>query len=281
MQKNFKTKIFLDSGDPEETKRALDLIGFLDGQTTNPSLVAKKIGTGKTCSKPELLLEYRKIVEEIYQVIPNGSISVEVYADLNTSSDEMISQAREMYKWIPNAHIKLPTNFEGLKALQVLSGEGMRINMTLVFTQEQAAAVYAASLGADNIYVSPFLGRVQDQGDDDLVLIDNIQKMYSKGDNHVQILAASIRDTAHLTYVINKNIDIVTVPLDVLENWVKEGSPIENIEPHANTNYKHLEYLNLNLKADWKTFNIESELTRNGIIKFSDDWNKVADCTTL
>src|SRR6185369_13659357 len=103
---NLHTKIFLDSGDPAETKEALALLGFLDGQTTNPSLIAKNPATvGKKFSKTEIFDFYKTVVGEISALIPNGSVSIEVYADANTSSDEMLAQAREFFTWIPNAHI--------------------------------------------------------------------------------------------------------------------------------------------------------------------------------
>src|SRR3990167_3042266 len=101
-----QTKIFLDSGDPAETREAIKLLGFLDGQTTNPSLIAKNPQTtGKKFSKQEILDFYKKVVQEISGLIPDGSVSIEVYADGQTSSDEMLSQGREFFQWIPNAHI--------------------------------------------------------------------------------------------------------------------------------------------------------------------------------
>ncbi|MBI4130560.1 transaldolase, partial [Candidatus Roizmanbacteria bacterium] len=168
---NLTTKIFLDSGDPEDTKKMIGILGFLDGQTTNPSLVAKKLADqglgngerGKKLSEKELLNEYKKIVQEISSIIPQGSVSIEVYADKTTTAEQMLVQGKEMFSWIPNAHIKFPTTAEGLKAAERAVIEGMRVNMTLVFTQSQAAAVYAATkhagkeslTGHKNIFVSP------------------------------------------------------------------------------------------------------------------------------
>src|SRR3989344_3766988 len=103
--KNLKTKLFLDSGDPDETKKMLDVMGFLDGQTTNPSLVAKKITGGVELkeamdihfSSDELLAEYKKFVTAISKLIPQGSVSIEVYADEHTTADAMLAQGREMF----------------------------------------------------------------------------------------------------------------------------------------------------------------------------------------
>ena len=138
---NLKTKIFLDGGDPAETQEIIALLGFLDGQTTNPSLVAKnpqaqeRISRGDKFSSQELLDFYKIVVSDTSALIPNGSISIEVYADMETRADAMLVQARQMNTWIPNAHIKFPTTLEGLEAAAQAVREGMRVNMTLCFTQ--------------------------------------------------------------------------------------------------------------------------------------------------
>src|SRR3989344_4842731 len=102
-------------------------------------------------------------------------------------------QGKEMFSWIPNAHVKYPTTKAGLEAAHRSIQEGMRVNMTLVFTQEQAAAVYAATKGAKrgDVFVSPFIGRLDDRGENGMDLIKNIIKMYRGGDGHVLILGAS------------------------------------------------------------------------------------------
>ena len=192
---NLQTKIFLDSGDPAETREVLSILGFLDGQTTNPSLIAKNPATaGKKFTKKELLDFYRGVVGEVSSLIPQGSVSIEVYADSSTSAEDMFAQGREFYKWIPNpstsrsdghrlrygasAHIKYPTTTEGLKAAEASVKEGMNVNMTLVFSQQQAAAVYAATRGASRgqVFVSPFVGRLDDIGEKGVDLISNILK---------------------------------------------------------------------------------------------------------
>jgi transaldolase len=168
--KNLKTKIFLDSGNPSDTKAALKLLGFLDGQTTNPSLIAKspkaveKIEKGEKFSAEGIYDFYKKTAEEISNQIPNGSVSIEVYADSNTKAEEMLEAGKKLFAWIPNAHIKLPITKEGLKAARKMINMGIRVNMTLCFTQEQAAAVYDATRGATKgqVFISPFVGRLYD-----------------------------------------------------------------------------------------------------------------------
>ena len=168
---NLKTRIFLDGGNPEDTKAVLKQIGFLDGQTTNPTLIAKnpearkRLEQGDKFSKDEIFTFYHGVVNTISGLMPQGSISIEVYADAATPAGEMLKQGKEMFTWIPNAHIKFPTSREGLKAAQQAVKAGLRVNMTLVFTQEQAAAVYAATQGREKgqVFLSPFIGRLDDQ----------------------------------------------------------------------------------------------------------------------
>src|SRR3989338_368897 len=133
------TRIFLDGGDPKETREILELLGFLDGQTTNPTLISRnaevkaRLSKNKKFSVQEIYEFYREVVKELAALIPEGSISIEVYADKNTSAKEMLAQGRQMYHWIPNAHIKFPTTAEGLQAAKHAVEEGMRVNMTLCF----------------------------------------------------------------------------------------------------------------------------------------------------
>ena len=241
-------KIFLDSGDVEETKQAIALLGFLDGQTTNPTLIAKNPATaGKKFTKEEIFSFYRSIVEQISALIPNGSVSIEVYADKSTTADEMFKQGKEMFSWIPNAHIKYSITKAGLEAAQKSIAEGMKVNMTLCFTQEQAAAVYAATLGATkgDVFVSPFVGRLDDRGENGMDLVRNILEMYKQGDGHVQVLTASVRNLNHFLQAKSLGSDIITAPLKVLRQWAEQD------------------------------FDINHELTDVGIERFSADWNNL------
>ena len=265
----------MDSGDPAETKETMAFLGFLDGQTTNPSLIAKNPETaGKKFTREELLGFYRGVVEEVSRVIPEGSVSIEVYADKHTSAEEMLRQGREMFAWIPNAHIKYPTTREGLKATQQSVKEGMRVNMTLVFSQQQAAAVYAATRGAKrgNVFLSPFIGRLDDRGENGMDLIENILKMYQKGDGHVEVLTASVRNLHHLLAAVQLGSDILTSPLKVLREWAQAGLPAREdfYKPEALT---PILYEELNLEQDWTAFDISHELTDVGVERFSADWN--------
>lgn len=268
----------MDSGDPNETRELMKLLGFLDGQTTNPSLVSKNPTANKKFTLQDLRGFYREIVREVAFLISDGSVSVEVYADKNTTTEEMLEQGREMFSWIPNAHIKYPTTFKGLRAAYQSIKEGMRVNMTLCFSQEQAAAVYAATKGAKkgDVFVSPFIGRLDDRGENGMNLIENIIRMYAKGDKHVEVLTASMRNINHLLYAIHLGSDIVTAPFKILKIWAEKGMPMpEENFMYNSGNLKPIPYQELDLNKDWSAFDISHELTDVGIERFASDWNSL------
>jgi len=184
-----RTKLLVDGGDPDETVHVKELIGFVDGQTTNPSLIAKNpevqqlLQSGQRLSTEEQQEEYKKIVQKISPIVGDAGVSIEVFADLNTTAEQMLAQGQEMFAWIPNAYIKYPCTHEGLRAAHVSVEKGIRVNMTLCFSQDQAAAVYSATRGTkDPVYVSPFIGRLDDQGQNGMDVVKNILKMYRAGD---------------------------------------------------------------------------------------------------
>jgi len=280
-----KTKILVDGGDPNETLRIKSLLGFVDGQTTNPSLVAKNpeiqqlVASGHTLSSEEEKTEYRKIVQTISPIVGDAGVSIEVFADLDTTAEDMLAQGQEMFTWIPNAYIKYPSTREGLRAAQLSVQKDMRVNMTLCFSQEQAAAVYAATRGSKQpVYVSPFVGRLDDQGEDGMDLIKNIKIMYEHGDGHVHVLAASIRGINHLLYSFALNAELATVPGKVLDEWAAKDFPA----PDQNFTYrgvdangkplKAIPYKELDLNLPWQSFDIAHELTNKGIQKFVADY---------
>lgn len=270
------SKIFLDSGDPQETEKALKLLGFLDGQTTNPSLIAKNPEAAKRKFKrEEILAFYKDVVKKISAMIPKGSVSIEVYADKTTKTDEMLRQGREFFTWIPNAHIKYPTTTEGLKAAEQSVKEGLRVNMTLVFSQAQAAAVYAATRGAKRgqVFVSPFIGRLDDIGINGMDLIANILKIYESGDGHVEVLTASVRSLDHVLAALQLKSNIITCPFKILEQWAQAGKPEPAIHFQYKPNLKPIPYQKLDINAPWQSFDLHHDLTDKGIDRFSADWN--------
>ena len=274
-----KTKILVDGGDPEETRRVKDLLGFVDGQTTNPSLIAKNphirqlIASGHKLSKSEEMADYQGIVQAISPLVGSAGVSIEVFADQSTTAQEMLDQAREMYAWIPNAYIKYPCTAEGLRAAQLSVKESIRVNMTLCFSQQQAAAVYAATKGTKApAYVSPFVGRVDDIGLNGMDLVKNVKQMFSSGDGHVFVLAASIRSLEHLLYCFTLQTELVTVPAKILEAWAANGFPMPGRDFQYKSPGKAIAYEALDLNQPWEKFDIAHELTRKGIEKFVADY---------
>jgi transaldolase len=279
-----KSRIFLDGGNPEETREILDRLGFLDGQTTNPTLISKNpearrhLEQGGKFSEKEILDFYRQVVGELSSLIPQGSISIEVYADPSTKAEKMLAQGREMFSWIPNAHVKFPSSREGLSAAEQAVQKGLRVNLTLCFSQEQAAAVYAATRGAKKgqVFVSPFIGRLDDRGENGMDLIAHILRMYGKGDGHVEVLTASVRTMDHLLYALKLGSDIITAPAAILKQWGGKGLPLPGVEyDYDSRGLKTMPYRELDLTKKWQEFDLSHELTIKGMDGFSKDWNSL------
>jgi len=280
-----KTKVLVDGGDPQETVRVKGLIGFVDGQTTNPTLIARNpevrqlISSGHKFSTKEELDEYKKIVQAISPLVGDAGVSIEVFADFETTGEQMLAQGRDMFSWIPNAYVKYPCTHEGLRAAQMSVREGIRVNMTLCFSQEQAAAVFAATKGSNEpVYVSPFLGRLDDRGENGMDLVRNIKKMYEAGDGHVHVLAASVRTLNHLLGAFALQAELATAPSKVWEEWAAASFPL----PEKDFVYKGVDklgnqlrpipYKSVDLNLPWESFDIHHELTTKGIQQFVSDY---------
>ena len=279
------TKVLVDGGDSQETVRVRNVIGYVDGQTTNPTLIAKNpevkkaVSSGRKFSSKEELDEYKKIVQRISPLVGDAGVSIEVFADFDTKAEQMLAQGEEMFSWISNAYIKYPCTHEGLRAAQMSVMRGIRVNMTLCFSQEQAAAVYAATKGSKApVYVSPFLGRLDDRGDNGMDLVRNIKKMYQVGDGHVHVLAASIRHRKHLLGSLAAEVELVTAPAKVWEEWAAASFPVPEKgfvyqgTDKAGKELKPIPYKQLDLKQPWESFDIRHELTAKGIRQFVADY---------
>ncbi|MCU9613321.1 fructose-6-phosphate aldolase [Caldibacillus lycopersici] len=189
-------KFFIDTANIEEIKEVY-AIGVLAGVTTNPSLVAKEKG-----------VTFEERLKEITSIV-SGSVSAEV---ISLDAKGMIAEGRELAKIAPNITIKVPMTVEGLKAVSVFSKEGIKTNVTLIFSANQA--LLAARAGAS--YVSPFLGRLDDIGQNGLDLISDIAEMFSIHDIPTEIIAASIRHPQHVTEAALRGAHIATIPYKVL-----------------------------------------------------------------
>lgn len=287
-------KIFLDSSDPAETIKAKSLLGRIDGQTTNPSLVAKNpevqkyIASGKKLTEKDLLARYKAIIGEIEKEIA-GPISVEVYADWSTDAATILKQANDMFTWGKNIYVKFPTIPAGLKAAHEFTKNGGRANMTLVFDQMQSAAVYAATLPGKTQpsvahFISPFIGRWDDRGFNGLDIVKNIIKMYKKFDkqrnakkSHVEVLAASIRTLDHFYASIFLGADILTIPVKTILQWIDQEKWMPDEKYRIQTaGLKSILYQDIPLKENFEEYTIdksEGGLLDEGLKKFAKDWN--------
>ena len=213
-------KFFIDTANVDDIRKANDM-GVICGVTTNPSLIAKE---GR---------DFTEVIKEITSIV-DGPISGEVKAT-TVDAEGMIKEGREIAAIHPNMIVKIPMTVEGLKAVKVLSKEGIKTNVTLIFSANQA--LLAARAGAT--YVSPFLGRLDDISSPGIELIENIGQIFGNYDISTEIIAASIRNTVHVTECALAGADIATVPYAVIEQMTKHP------------------------------------LTDQGIVKFQEDYRKV------
>jgi transaldolase len=278
------TKIFLDSGNPEETKKALALLDHLDGQTTNPSLVIKNpeiqahLASGGKFTRQEIMQKYKQIVQEISKLIPDGSVSIEVFATEKSTTADLLAQAREMNTWIPNAHIKFPITKNALQACHEFVKEGGRVNMTLCFSLAQAAGIYSATQGAfkGQVFYSSFVGRVFDAGFDGIEQLKQVQQLYLKGDGHVEILACSFRSYEQFLASLQVGVDICTVPFNLLEKWAENNKQIpDETWTFDNKDAEKPHFIDYSLSGDYKSFYLPHKQTTQGIAKFVTDWESV------
>ncbi|NMM61630.1 fructose-6-phosphate aldolase [Clostridium sp. P21] len=202
-------KIFIDTANVEEIKRVAKW-GILDGVTTNPSLIAKE---GR---------DLKEVIEEICSIV-DGPISAEV---ISLEADKMVQEGRELSKLHKNIVIKIPMCEEGLKAASVLSKEGIRTNVTLIFSAQQA--LLAAKAGAS--FVSPFMGRLDDIGNAGITVIQDIAEIFDFYGIETEIIAASIRTPMHVLDCAKAGADISTIPYKVLMQMLKHPLTDAGIE---------------------------------------------------
>lgn len=195
-------KFFIDTANVEDIRKANDM-GVICGVTTNPSLIAKE---GR---------DFNQVIAEIASIV-DGPISGEVKAT-TVDAEGMIKEGREIAAIHPNMVVKIPMTVEGLKACKVLSAEGIKCNVTLIFSANQA--LLAARAGA--AYVSPFLGRLDDISMPGIDLIRTIADIFSQYDLPTEIIAASVRNPIHVTDCALAGADIATVPYSVIEQMTK------------------------------------------------------------
>ena len=222
-------KFFLDTANLTEIREAASW-GVLDGITTNPSLVSKE---GQ---------DFKELIREICHIV-DGPVSAEV---VSITKDEMLKEAHSLVKIHRNVVVKIPLIVEGLKAVKALSSEGIKVNVTLCFSANQA--LLAAKAGAT--YISPFIGRLDDISHDGMSLIRDIRLIYNNYGFKTQILTASIRHPLHVQEAAKAGSDVATMPFKVLEQIVK----------HPLTDIGLKRFL-----ADWDKFVKEGALKTHGV----------------
>lgn len=204
-------KFFIDTAKVEDIKEASDM-GVICGVTTNPSLIAKE---GRV---------FEEVIREITTIV-DGPISGEVKAT-TTDVEGMIAEGKNIAAIHPNMVVKIPMTAEGLKACKALAAEGIKVNMTLIFTANQA--LLAARAGA--AYVSPFLGRLDDISVRGIDLIREISEIFAVAELDTEIIAASVRNPIHVTDCALAGADIATVPYKVIEQMIKHPLTDQGIE---------------------------------------------------
>ena len=214
-------KFFIDTANLEQIREANDL-GILDGVTTNPSLMAKEGISGK-----EAILQHYKDICDIVA----GDISAEV---LSTTYEEMIAEGDILAQIHPNIVVKIPMIKDGIKALKYFSDKGIKTNCTLIFSAGQA--LLAAKAGA--IYVSPFLGRLDDISTDSLNLIQEIRTIFDNYGYETEILAASVRHSMHIINCAKIGADVVTCPIQPILSLLKHPLTDSGLEQFVKDSQK-------------------------------------------
>jgi len=192
-------KIFLDTANVNEIKEAMKF-GFLDGVTTNPTLISKE------------KKKFDDVIREVCEVCP-GPVSAECVTE---KFDDLMPEARRLAKLAPNVIVKIPLTREGLKAVKACSQEGIKINVTLCFSATQA--MFAAKAGA--YFISPFIGRIDDTGHDGMVLIRDIVQIYRNYGYKTEVLGASIRHPVHVLEAAKAGAHIATMPFNVFDKLI-------------------------------------------------------------
>jgi transaldolase len=193
-------KIFLDTANLASIKKFVEM-GVVDGITTNPTLIAKEN------------VEFSELVAQILKLVP-GPVNLEV---VSQETEGMVREGHDLASLSPNVVVKCPMTSQGLKAVRELHKKGIRTNVTLIFSANQA--ILAAKAGAD--YASPFIGRLDDAGHDGMMLIDEILRIYHNYDFNTQVLVASIRHPVHVVEAAKLGAHVATMPPEVLDKMVK------------------------------------------------------------
>lgn len=294
------TKFILDSGDPEEYKEISALAKEhnteLWGGTTNPSLIAKKLTGQKITSHKAAFDLQKEIVQEIAHIVP-GAVSGEVYADEETTGEQMAEQGREIATWGERIVVKIPTTIEGFRARTLLRKENILTNNTLVFSQEQIVAIclheqlvekeFGPRKNAWPPFISPFIGRLDDIGQNGMDLVKNGMEIKKQFSPATWMLAASVRTIAHFSLSLAMQSELITVPAKTFKEWF---ALTEEQKSEIDTTYQKTlqstplfpipdSLFNLTTTGEFQQaitgqkLDISHELTDKGLVRFASDWN--------
>jgi len=297
------TRFLLDSGDPNEYRQIAELAKQnnteLWGSTTNPTLIAKKLTGQKVSFEQAFYVLQKQIVEEILQIVP-GAVSAEVYASHNTTAQEMIEQGKQIAAWDPRVVVKLPTTIEGFKARTELRKLGICINNTLVFSQQQVFAIdlhekilieqSGKPKSSWPCFISPFIGRLDDQEQDGLSMLEHSVIMTRKffEPDQTWMLEASVRSAAHMKKGIDLDVELLTAPAKVYAEWLTMPAEQRNSIETTNTSLQPIpdwqpaqELLTIATVDDFMhaitkgLLDITHPLTDKGIDRFASDWASI------
>ncbi len=290
------TKFILDSGNPQEYREISHLAkehnSMIWGSTTNPSLVAKQL-SGKHLTLEQAFALQKELVMEILTIVP-GAVSAEVYADAETKAEAMIEQGRDIASWHERVVVKLPTTLEGFKARTALRSEDILTNNTLVFSQQQIFAIClhekiiltnnSLTPKAYPSFISPFVGRLDDIGENGMDLIANGMKIKSLFPSvTLWMLEASVRSTYHITRGIEVETELITAPAKAYQEYFSNNSAQAEEKELKTISYWEpspellaIETMDEFMQAiESDMLDITHPLTEKGIVRFAEDWKAI------
>jgi transaldolase len=274
------TPVFLESGDPRDTTRAIEHLGFLNGQLTSPPLIDKAARAmlgderAEKMTPEQFVPFYHEVLAQIAVLIPGGKVFFDVYADPGTSTEEILRQVHAMANWIPNGVIGIPISREGLKAAESCVKENLLpINLNMCFSQEQAAGAYRATMGAmpGSVYLTIFVDALEKDGKKGVQVMEDVMEMLHEGDGHLGVLGAGVRTMDQFMYLLGLGPAAVAAPINILEEWAEQGLP----RPDKKLKYDgrgKTDDREVHLTKDWSEYDLSHPLTAKMIERYFECW---------
>jgi transaldolase len=281
-----KSKIFLESADPAETKVITELLGKLDGQVVHPGVLSTNAEIKghleqKGSFKYEQFMDfYKAIVEQIAQIIPEGVIVATVYTSADTSADMLIDEGKEVGLWTSNVHAQLPASLAGIEAASMLTQAGFRVAVSQVCSQQQAGLVYDITTQAlaGDVYITLDVSSLYKKGCDGRSLVEHVQKIYNAGNAHVSVLMSGVTDVETFIWGVAHGVDAVAASGEVLRQWEALHKPTELTKEQSVTLSKKgvpIPYEQIDITQEKNSYTLSNELTEEGITHMVEDWNNL------